>query len=148
MCSSETVQYSNSKGKQQLGNSYVVENTETEQSFSKSKMTPLSDLRGCTVFWVSSPDGWHMFIYFPAAISLFSTVRWSAPAISRQLYYISSPATRSKLNISSPKTHVYPICLNVWLSLSHTPLTEERMLKHISADGHTCRGHTKTDGWI
>lgn len=34
-------------------------------------MTPLSQHRGCIVLWVTFPDGWHMLICFPAAISLF-----------------------------------------------------------------------------
>lgn len=84
-------------------------------------MTPLSQHRGCIVFWVTFPDGWHMLICFPAAISLFFTVRWSAlaiPAVSLQQIPGYQQSNTQRL---SCKTQLYPI----WKTLPHPAHTGE-----------------------
>ncbi len=109
-------------------------------------MTPLSQYRRCMVFWVTFPDGWHMLICFPAAISLFFTVRWSAlviPAVSLQRIpgYQQSNAQRL-----SSKTQLYPL----WKTLPH--LTRKRIKQNvrqidvnaskINRDETKCRFHS------
>lgn len=83
-------------------------------------MTPLSQHRGCIVFWVTFPDGWHMLICFPAAISLFFTVRWSAlmiPAVSLQRI---PGYQQSNVQRLLPETQLYPIWKN-----TATPHTQQ-----------------------
>lgn len=90
------------------------------QVFSYSKMTPLSQDKGCIVFWVTFPDGWHMFICFPAAIRLFFTVRWSVlmiPVVSLQQIPGYQQSNTQRL---TAKTRLYPI-----LKRYHTQHTRE-----------------------
>lgn len=101
-----------------------------EQVFSYSKMTPLSKDKGCIVLWATFPDGWHMFICFPAAISLFFTVRWSVlmiPVVSLQ----QIPGyQQSNSQCLTAKTQLYPI-----LKCYHTQRTPKRMKIEICGCG-------------
>lgn len=70
-----------------------------------SEMAPLSQGRGWVVFWATFPDGWHMLICFPAAISLSFHSKVICSRHPSCIFAANSRASAAKHSASLCGTH-------------------------------------------